>query len=263
MRLSSTASATAATLLALFWGTPAPAGDEFRDGYGHYTFTLPTGWGEAPLATLSAINSAAKHKVRDMTIKYDHAFLGIGEKWGNFPYVLVQSIPTPSGEATYDDIEKSLSAFGSGVKRAEGKFADLVKGTSVGDVSFDRTNNRVTFRLQMEVSGVGKVQALGFGFIGKKQIIFLHCYDREEDFQRRTPVFLKLADSFKFEPGYEFVAAQPRTSVLSGGFSGVLPIAIIGAAIGGFVGLAFVIISFLTKKPAEEEPIDLAPYQDD
>ncbi len=222
---------------------------------------MPTGWGEMPPDALATINNFARQRIHDKNLKYDHAFMRIGEKPGTCPYVLVQSLPTPPGEATYDDIERSLRSFGSGVKQVQGSFADVARGMSIGDVRLDRANNRVTARVEMEVSGVGKVQGISFGFIGSKHIVFLHCYDHEDDFERRVPLFLKVADTFKFEPGHEFVAAQPKRQ-FHGVFSGVLPAAIIGAGIGGFVGLAVVLIRFLTKKPTEEV-IDLAPYQDD
>jgi hypothetical protein len=264
MRLVTTACAAAAAIVCFHWGAPAPA-EEYRDGVRHCSFTLPTGWGEMPPDALAAINKFAKKRLPGKDIKYDHAFMRIGDKPGSYPYVLMQTQPVPTGGATYDDIEKELKSLGASVRRAEGALSDLSKGISVGEATLDRTHNRVTVRMEMDVSGVGKVQEMGFGFIGAKEIVFLHCYDLDADFERRVPVFVGLADSFKFNPGFDFTPA-PSRAPLGFDMSRVLSYAIIGAAVGGLLGLAVVVIRFLSTnsgRGGSEEPIDLGPYQDD
>jgi hypothetical protein len=257
MRPSSTFSAAMTAGLALLWGAPAPAAD-YRDPFHHFSLTLPAGWRDMPGDAVAKANELARQRFPDQDVRYDHGFLPAGKAAGTFPYVLVQVKAGPTNGATYDDIEKGLRSASSKIKRLEGPLSDVAKGLAVGEMSLDRAHNRVILRLEMELAGVGKVQAIAFGFIGAKGIVFLHCYDRQADFERSLPVFLAVADSFQYQPGYEFTPAasspmftwpqMPRWA----GNSTVLA-AVVGGAVGGLVGLIAVVFQMLKGKAPKDE----------
>jgi hypothetical protein len=261
MRPSSTFSTAVTAGLALLWGAPAPAAD-YRDPGHHFSLTLPVGWRDMSGDAVSKANEVARQKFPDQDIRYDHGFLPAGKGAGSFPYILVQVKAGSTKGATYDDIEKGLRSVGPKIKRMEGSISDVAKGLSVGEVSLDRAHNRVILRLEMELVGVGKVQAIGFGFIGAKGIVFLHCYDRQADFERSLPVFLALADSFQYQPGYEFTPAPssplftwPQMPSWAG--SSTMVAAIVGGAVGGLIGVAAVVLQMFKRKAAPKEDPDL------
>lgn len=222
---------------ALVVSGPASA-DEYRNESRHFVFNFPDTWCPIPKEAMAKANALANQLSSGPKINYVVGFQRRGQPAMAYPYVFVQPLPLPSSTGSYEDIEKSLAKeFKTEVKKvvsnAKEAFPGLVNNTSLGTPVLDRTTNRVIIRMEMNVAGVGKIQGLSVGFLGSKDIVFLHCYALDADFEKYLPVFQGMFDSFKFDKGYAFTPGQG--SSFSGG--GALRGALIGGIIGGLVAV--------------------------
>jgi hypothetical protein len=57
-----------------------------------------------------------------------------------------------------------------------------------------------------------KVKGHSATMFGMEGTISVHCYAAEADFGEWLPTFDGILDSFKYDPGYEFVSAPKRPS---------------------------------------------------
>jgi hypothetical protein len=222
----------------LLYGGPARA-EDYRDESRHYALTLPDDWTLMAPEWLAAINAFSREKVG---IEYQAGFAVKDRPAGSTPYVLVQHLNKSLEGKTYDQIDRSLAnEMSQGVKQVEGKFADVAKDLSVGQAALDRARNRIIIRGQMDVVDTGRIKSVSFGPLGEQGIVLVHCYALEPEFDSRLPTFNAIAESFRFDPGYEFV---PSSGLLTGAGRDVL----IGGIVGGVVGGSVVLYRLLARR---------------
>jgi hypothetical protein len=215
--------------------------DEYRNESRHFTIQFPNTWSPVLKDALTKANELANQMSSGPKINYIAGFQRRGQPPLSYPYVLVQPLSLGKVVNSYEEFEKDLSKeFKTEVKKAvsnaENAFPGLLKGTSTGTPVLDRTTNRVILRMEMTAAGLGKIQGLSVGFLGAKDIVFLHCYALEADFDKYLPVFEGLFDSFQWDKGFAFTPGQ-GSSILGGFGGGALRGALIGGIIGGLVAI--------------------------
>ncbi len=227
-------------------GNPAlSAAETYRDEANHFSIDLPAGWHAMPRAQLTAINEMVRQ--RAPKISYSAGFRPEGAAADGYPYVLLQVNQANLANASYEELERNLGKeFNAGVKKAEGAIQDVAKNLSIGSVVLDRSRNWVLVRGQVDVNGVGRVQNLGVGHLGKDAIVFAHCYATEADFERQRLVFEQLNSDFRFDQGYGFIPGS-GSSIWSKVGGGALSGALIGGIGGGVAAALFLL--FFRKKP--------------
>jgi hypothetical protein len=229
--------------------------EEYRNPQYHFSVQLPAGWSQVTKNIMDQVNAKVMQPASGVTIRYIAGFQRPGPLPLQYPYVLVQPMPTPPDSNSYEDIERGLAkAFNTEIKKAvkqtEDRYAGLVKDMAVGQPVLDRANNQVVMRLEMSAAGQGKIKGLSVGFLGAKETVFLHCYALANDFEQQMPAFQSLLDSFKFESGYAFT---PGSSSFVGKVgSSALHGAIVGAIIGLVAGP--LILWRKLRKPKDAPP---------
>lgn len=94
---------------------------------------------------------------------------------------------------------------------------------------------------------MGKIRALSVAFVGSQEIVSVHCYAMESDFQSYMPTFAAVNESFQYDPGYRFVSGSEPV-VRRGGGNPILG-ALIGAAIAALAGgLVYLLKRFFKRK---------------
>jgi hypothetical protein len=228
------------------WAETAQAASH-RDTALHYTVELPANWVVMRSDELARINSMTGQRLGGQKIQYATGFRPRGAAAGSYPFVLVQSMPLKSAGMSYEQIEQSLAKeIPGGIKKAEGALSDLVSNAKLGSAVLDRKNNRILMHLQMDVIGVGKIQAVSLGHIGSEGVVFLHCYALKQAFDKHMPDFENIDDGFQFDEGYTF---KPSASEPKWVFSGGLVGGIVGAVVAGAVGVGAFLLNLGKAKP--------------
>ncbi len=179
-------------------------------------------------------------------VHYEAGLRRSNTKPGNFPYVLIQA--RSANIRTYSEVDRALARDLSGsIKEAQGALRDLAANLSVGGAALDRASNRIVFRAQIDVRGVGTAQALSVGHIGSESVVFMHCYATQQDFSNWLPTFELLNDSFQYDEDHRFVAKDGQASIFSSLGDSVNPNdwtlgALCGGAGGAITGLIIVLV---------------------
>jgi hypothetical protein len=228
--------------------------ESYRDKERHFTVDLPQGWQVMTDQELAQINQAAQSLGSPfMKVQYVQGFHPKGSVLGSLPYILVQAKDGKTS-GTYEDIENGLARELPGaIKKAEGSLANLVKDVSVGSAILDREHNRVIFRVQMTIAGIGPAQAISVGHIGSGGVVFIHSYSKESDFDKHLPTFTKMNDSFEYDKGYTFTPSENPFQKLwqgmgMGALGGAAKGAIAGAIFGLLVGSVIYVIRGLKRE---------------
>jgi hypothetical protein len=190
--------------------------DKYVNHEYHFSLTVPDGWQRMSKKERKMIDTFVRQRGLADMVQYDMGFRPNGSSPGTFPYIMVQVFPFKTAGLSYQEIQNKLDlGIDEPMKVVEEKVGDLVQNLSVGRPALDRSRNRIVVRLESEVCGVGKAQALTTCHLGSECVVALHCYAKEEFFERHMPTFTDLNNSFFFDDGYDFVAAKesPRAGI--------------------------------------------------
>jgi hypothetical protein len=205
------------TLLAFASSWASLGAEEYRNLAQHFTVQLPPGWREATPEFVAELNELGKR----VNMSFEKAFHPIGQASGACPYAVIQI--NPEKVSSYEEIEKDLSKNAQGaVRYAEGKLADIVKNPTLNSVVFDRKKNRAIIVAEMTRPDGRRARGVAYSMLGKDAIVTLMCYAYDEEFDANLPTFHAMAESFCFDPEYEFIARKqqplwPVVIVVAGG----------------------------------------------
>lgn len=230
-------------------------GEEYRDVSRHFSLTLPKSWTKMDPSFVAQMNKFIQQRLPEKNITYDTGFQPRHKQQGEYPYILVQWY-TGAPPRSYEAIERGLILENGNktiIKQVEGAMSDITKNVSLDAIAVDRIRNRTVQRIQSEVAGVGKVQGLSVGFLGKDGIASVHCYDREADFDKSLSSFNTLLDSFQYDVGYAY---QPSSSSID--WSSVRGSSLIGGIVGGAIGGLVALLVALKKILSKQKKSDPA-----
>jgi hypothetical protein len=241
-------------LIYSFWMQPCSTAnaEDFRDSERYFSLKLPDAWGSIPADRLSQVNAFVKERMPASKIRYSHGFQLRHLPPMAYPYILVQPITYRTANPTYEQVEAEISMMDNKkiLKKVEGSFSDIAKNVDMSTLILDRSTNRIFMRTEMDVTGIGKVKGISTGFLGSRGIVMVHCYAVDSEFDRYFSDFRTIGDSFRYDPGYEFV---PRNSSSS---SNVMAWLAVVAAVGVGVlvvlaaGICLLIRMLMNSNPA-------------
>ena len=221
--------------------------EQYRDAAQRFTLELPEEWGLMPADALAAINDSARDKVNP-SVRYIGGFQLKSKPPADPPYILIQFKPGRMEGLPFEQLELELSNRPpERLEQIDGKISDVFSTLTDGISVIERARRRLLMRTHVVVAGFGPVTGISCGMIGNDGLINLHCYSREAEFTQYLPAFEAIADSFRFDPGFEYVPPSPPPSQspvtwpdMAGGLVG----AIFGAV---FAGVAVAVCWFLGK----------------
>jgi hypothetical protein len=229
-----------------------------QDAAYHFSLTLPLGWSVMSAQELKLINRGARSFGFGSKVQYQTGFRRKNTKPGSSPYILVAA--KPGRLSSYAEVEDALeNEMPKATKKAEGALSKVASNLSISTPTLDRSTNRIQFNSQVDVNGIGTMQAMSVGHIGSEGVIFVHCYALDRDFGAWATTFDRINDSFCFDEGYEFKEgvhsgwlSQAESMFRSGRGIGML-LGGAGGAVAGLVALAL-------RKPrrVRHQPIELS-----
>lgn len=192
--------------------------EEHRDAKRHFRFEIPDGWTKLAAETIGLVNAMGKSV-------FEGGYEPADQMPGQFPFFVVQ--PTTQDMAGYsiEEIARGL-AKANPIGKHKGAINPFVKAASVTDFEFEKNKKWVTVRTELNMVDGHKVRGISHGMIGKDAIVWMHGYAFEEDFECYLPIFRGVANSFRFDEGYEFVQRRQQPATPATAFDNQLAAAI-------------------------------------
>jgi hypothetical protein len=193
--------------------------EEYRDSNRHFSLQIPEGWAKAPPELVATANELGKRA----NMSFEVGFQPVGQPVGELPYALIQVIP--GNVSSYEEVERDLAKGAqAGVRRGEGLLSDVIKKAALHSVVFDRKNNRALSRIAFTDADGRKRQGISYSMLGKLGFVSLNCYAYDEDFETHVPTFNLMAESFRYDEGFEFVPRTGRPELILGGIAAALAV---------------------------------------
>jgi hypothetical protein len=154
----------------------------YGDPANHFSYDIPDGW-----TAISREEIAARLGGNTLGIVGGARAVNTG-----IPYCTIQVVDRPTGDtsAVVAKARRDIESTGQGVVR-------------VTQCAYDESRHAVITKSQANIPSAN-VAGVSYTFIGKNTLVSIHCYDLSSDVQWHAPIFEKLANSFRFDPGYGF-----------------------------------------------------------
>jgi hypothetical protein len=234
---------------------PVRAGERYRDNTCGYSVEIPPRWEEVRAGVVGTLSATAS-RLAKQPVNYVAAFVPRGKTTTDLPRILVQSQAWPEPPASYEQLETVLrDAMPGALKEAKSALPKELGSLEVGGYYLDREKNRFVMKMRAAVPGVGTVDGISFGMLGRKGMIMLHCYHRQDKFAAALPLYEAFADSFQFDPGLEFKPDPSAPAGPTGHGKGVnwargMNGGLIGGLVGGAAGALIAGLAWLFRRSA-------------
>ena len=237
--------------------TPISAAEEFHSTSYGYQLDLPPGWVEIPKDVLEATAAAAQKGDAATRIAFDAAFQPeSANNWFEYPYVLVQRIPYDGHRQINEDEFPKLIRLLAGLdlgqtidEVASSDVRKLIDNVDAGPPQLDTAHRRFLWTVSMDVQPFGPSYGLVVGYFGRDSLVQVNFYSRRSDWDRYADVRRAIVDSFRFDPhkaySVQVAAVNPTPPSI---WSRALEKAVIGAVMGGILGLVFAAIAAVKRK---------------
>jgi hypothetical protein len=239
----------------------------------HYSFTLPAGWEQLSSNRINEINRQAVQLTGRRDLKFSAGFYrSKGTKVAGlpFPYLLIvdHAVNTPS----YEEMLKGFTQenMSKGAEEATKKVS-AISDASISNLRVDRERHRLSMNMEMQVASGSKGKGLSVFFLGRKGMAQLNFYSLSYQYPTDVLTFDSVADTFKYEPGYEYNEAEARKNDFAFNLSGLFSsgtnvlgfdwVHVFWAAIGGAaVGLIIVVLARSVLRSRRRRHIELDPW---
>ena len=192
---------------------------------GTYAVQPPPGW--EPLDMQQVRDRTAAVAKNGVGVVYDMGFQPGHRVVMDYPYILVQSRP---GHFTVDEMKASIEREAAGTSSPlNSQVAANARATPV-HVDVDHFRNRFTMNFTLNLPGIGTVEDRSYGFVGRNSVVMFHCYARAKDWDKCSPLFREMANSFQWQPGQDY---QDRT-MLDDLRTAAVPVVIVSCIAGFF-----------------------------
>ncbi len=202
-----------ACVSALF--TPAArAQAEYRPEGADWSITVPQGWQVAPPSELESLNQSARAMTKDVTAFGPQYVLKLDCESPRHRYVLVQQQPGLAPGTSFEQLAAGMADRMQSI--ADQSAYQLGLAPPRLDVSNDPERRRIFITGRPTLPSGAQVGYLGVVTFGAQHQISIHAYADSDDFDAALPELRAIADSFRFDPGAEYVftaesATPPNT----------------------------------------------------
>ncbi len=228
-------------ILIVLIGASSAAYADMRHQKDGFSISLPSGWIEIPRDAIDNFERELSKAAPDIpTQHYDYGFqLDTARDWFDYPYVLIQV--HGNGRIPEKELEKMDEyPIQESIERQKEGFNPIVSNIKAGKMYFDQDSKMIWARMEIDVVGVGRVSCLSGLIPTEKGVIAVHGYSLEEDFSKYRPAFQVIAESVAPDQGLVYKPKWSGSFPESGqviNWMRIIGMTIVGAAIGGLIGL--------------------------
>lgn len=225
------------------YAADSPVTPSWTDERLYYSFSVPDDWIQVPGNAVLEMARQSTEISGTSPQSYETAFQKRSSQYFTFPYLLVQHHDLKA--ATLRQIAQSMGSVADRDGLNELRSLESFKQMEFGMPFVDSERNAVITRMTNTYPRVGSVTALSVAFPGRDGTVGIYLYSQSSDFDRHLPVFEKILDSFSFAPGHGYSPARAMNDGISEGARNTL----IGAMIGGLIGMIITVIRRRLSKP--------------
>ena len=191
----------AVSLIALVAALANVGAEEFRSDSGRFRFEAPPNWVRfAPFKLDQAKNAAMAPK---MIFHEGFEPMGLVPDFdgSTFPFFFVLEVKQPQSKLdTYDKIERSLNNdFRREVEKGGGQ------NMKIANLVLDRAKNRFSAQFDMTAPNGIRIRGILYVFLGKDSQAMIMCFSKEATFAQNRVAWDAMADTFRYDEGYQFV----------------------------------------------------------
>jgi hypothetical protein len=171
--------------------------------------------------------------------RYDSAFhLASEQQWFSYPYILTQTCCVPgNGRITEKDLEGFQEGLREGFAKAEhGALSGLVSNLGSEHSRYDREHHLLFCEMSADCAGVGPVKVMDGVKFTSRGLIYVHCYSRVEHYDKYAEQFDRIIRSVSISPELE-IRPTSLLDAASDKAKRIFPVALMGAVLGGAIGL--------------------------
>jgi hypothetical protein len=259
----------AAAVLVIAVHAVRAAGADFHSPSAGFTITVPDGWVQIP-------NDLFLQKIAFFASETDSnpphwlaAYQQKSDDWFRYPMLLVGKMSYPG------DVQPSDARIAEQVNKLLGVdiyqhmkehhsqlFSKVVLGASVESAEWDGAQHAVHVVTNTNVASWGLVKGYITVFLGKRSMVVVDCSDTDDHFAASLPMFRKVSDSARFDPGFAYDPTLSAGSETYGDLHSSEPLIALGGWTWTALAVAFVgMLIGLIRVKSRSGRNQLPPFQ--
>lgn len=173
-----------------------------------------------------------------------------------YPYILLQE--NDRKDASMKDLEKyfKTSNLYTDLEETYPGYGNILDNVELNKPYADKAKGIIYVVMISDVANIGRIAGLSGMVFGKHDVVMIHCYALERDFNTYYSQYKRIIESCQFDPGYSYsglTKAMSESGVARrGGFLSELLIrggtGLIAGALFGLVAFLVYLVSWLFKK---------------
>jgi len=213
-------SAMSLTVILPLENCSAGSGNNYHSNENGYTLEFPNGWEQIPDNTVRAYVRQMRSKTGQSTIFFETAFQRKAKEglWFQSPYAIVQVIKYSDffpnwqpKENVFENFAKKMSGTDK-IKVSDEAFEalsptvrNLVKESTMGEVSYDRNHKFYTFSIEIERPNVENMIGQVIGHFGRYSIVQVMFYDLKSNWNQSEAERNLILGSCYLDPAFKYV----------------------------------------------------------
>lgn len=197
-----------AATLAVFAALGVASAEPYHDAARHFTVELPKGWRAMTADELDEVNDLARRLSPEHPVEVVAGFCPRDAGFSEYPHILVHVKAAALRGLTHEEIEKSFNQqLSSAARELQRANSDGHRKFDVAKAMVDRNRNRIIFTSRDQFRhrfGSSDVRGFCVGHFTSDGVIFVESYCADKDLAEYLPVFTRLNDSFRLDPGHAF-----------------------------------------------------------
>jgi hypothetical protein len=201
----------AAAVLAMAVYADQAAGTDFHSTSAGFTVTVPDDWVQIPDRDFRYGADLIATQSNSNPIHWLTAYQQKNIDWFRFPFLMVGAMPygenvEPNQRQIAQSIKNllGLDMYQFMKDRHTKVFSKIVLNASVDSADWDDAQHAIHVVNRSNIATWGLVKSYTSVCFGKKGLIVIACGDTDDQFDARLPMFRKVCDSFRFDPGFAY-----------------------------------------------------------
>ncbi|MGD0387375.1 MAG: hypothetical protein ABSC42_00350 [Tepidisphaeraceae bacterium] len=203
-------------------------------------------------------------------VRWLAAYQQKNDDWFRFPYLMVGTMPyrenvEPNERQIAQAIENllGLDMYQFMKDRHTKLFSKIVLNASIDSADWNDAQHAIRVVSRSNVATWGLVKSYTTACFGKKGMIVIACGDTDDQFDARLPMFRKVCDSLRFDPGLAYDPSLAAASESEDELSSLQQLRILGQPLWAWAGVAglglLIALKVATARSAERRSAVLQP----
>jgi hypothetical protein len=187
------------------------AGTDFHGTSAGFTVTIPNDWVQIPDNVVQQDAALFAARNNSNPAHWLSAYQQKSDDWFRYPYLIIGTMSYPgNAQPSEDQIAQQIKNL-MGVdlyqqikEHNSALVSKVILGASIESAQWDGARHAVDSVSHASVATWGLVKGYSATCFGKKGMVQVACCDTDDQFDARLPIFRKVGDSLRFDPGFAY-----------------------------------------------------------